>query len=87
MPYESVLAKAYKHGRVTVARNMSDLIATNLKAWEGMSSTEEKVEAYRATIADISRICAAAAKAQDVDRPMLAYRRIAKVSRHPQVNI
>jgi len=78
VPYESVLAKAYKHGRVTVARNMSELIANNLKAWEGMTSTEEKVEAYRATIADISRICAAAAKAKDVDRPMLAYRRIAK---------
>ena len=78
VPYESVLAKAYKHGRVTVARNMSELIANNLKAWEGMTSAEEKVEAYRATIADISRICAAAAKAQDVDRPMLAYRRIAK---------
>jgi len=77
VPYESVLAKAYKHGRVTVARNMSELIANNLKAWEGMATAEEKVEAYRATIADISRICAAAAKAQDVDRPMLGYRRIA----------
>jgi hypothetical protein len=35
-PYESVLTKAFKHGRVTVARNMSEVIAENTKAFSSM---------------------------------------------------
>ena len=42
-PYESVLTKAYKHGRVTVARNMSqaiadEIIGTNLEFKEKLKA-------------------------------------------------
>ena len=83
-PYESVLAKAFKHGRVTVARNMSPLIADGLKAFDAMpeSSPEEKAAkqaTFRAMCGDVSRICKDSASAAEFDRPFLAMRGIAKV--------
>jgi carnitine O-acetyltransferase len=77
--YESVLAKAFKHGRVTVARNMSVEIAAQLSNFFYLpdSETGAKVAAFTAIVADVGRICRAAASAQDMDRPLLALRNVA----------
>jgi hypothetical protein len=83
-PYESVLAKAFKHGRVTVARNMSPLIAAGLKQFDALpevtpADKAAKQEAFRAMCTDVSRICKDSASAAEFDRPFLAMRQIAKV--------
>jgi len=78
--YESVLAKSFKHGRVTVARNMSDSIAGNLRKFPGLLFGHPKAkqeECFRGIVAEIGRICREAASAQEVDRPLLAYQRLA----------
>jgi len=75
--YESVLAKAFRHGRVTVARNNSEAIAREISRWWNLESNQEREESFRAIVADVNRICLEAAGAGDVDRPLLAYRCLA----------
>lgn len=82
VPYESVLAKAFRHGRVTVARNMSAAIAAGVEAAvrkDAGGGREERVAAFRSAVDDVARICREAASAQEFDRPFLALRRIAKL--------
>ena len=85
VPYESVLAKAFRHGRVTVARNMSDNIAEQIENFHALPSSEfeGKEKAFRMIVADIGRICREAAGAKDFDRPLLALKRIAEMNNMP----
>ena len=89
VPYESVLAKAYKHGRVTVARNMSEEIAEQVLTYHDlpMELREEKQAAFRAIVVDIGRICREAANANDIDRPLLALKNIASLHGLPEPSI
>lgn len=77
-PYESVLTKAFKHGRVSVARNMSPAVADGVARFKATDNVEEKIQAFRDVVTAISGICATAAKAQEFDRPFLALRKIAE---------
>ena len=89
VPYESVLAKAFRHGRVTVARNMSPEIAAQILAFHDApdADAEGKVAAFRAIVADVGRICRDAASARDIDRPLLALQNLAKVHGLPMPSI
>jgi carnitine O-acetyltransferase len=79
-PYESVLTKAFKHGRVTVARNMSEIIAMNTKKFNTLSNDKEAQKlAMTEMCKDTSRICKDAATAQEFDRPFLAYRKMGAI--------
>jgi len=78
-PYESVLTKAFKHGRVTVARNMSEIIGNNTKKFNSLEKNEDKKQAMLEMCADTSRICKDAATAQEFDRPFLAYRKMGSI--------
>lgn len=77
-PYESVLTKAFKHGRVSVARNMSTVIADGVLRFRASEDPNEKIAAFREIVTEVSRICATAARAQEFDRPFLALRKIAE---------
>jgi hypothetical protein len=66
-PYESVLAKWYKHGRVTVARNMNQQIANFATGFSSLPDNASKALALRAVCGDMSRICKEAAGAQEFD--------------------
>jgi hypothetical protein len=79
VPYESVLAKAFKHGRVTVARNMSQSIADNLSSFNQLPQSEQEA-CFRAMVAEIGRICREAASGNEMDRPILAYRTLANMA-------
>lgn len=78
--YESVLAKAYKYGRVTVGRNMSELIKDSLMKFASSPDDDYKGrnEAFRAIVGDIGRCCRNAAGCKEWDRPVLAMRGLAK---------
>jgi len=78
MVYESVLVKSFKHGRVAVARNTSDVIVTQTSAFFEKQQPIQKIECFRAICVEVSRICAEAAAAEEVDRPLLALRRLAE---------
>jgi len=78
-PYESVLTKAFKHGRVAVARNMSSAIADSAKSFAALPDKPAKAAAVRAICAEVSRVCRDAASAQEFDRPLMVMRNIAKV--------
>jgi hypothetical protein len=43
-PYESVLAKQFKHGRVTVARNLSPVIAENIQLFATATDDVQKIQ-------------------------------------------
>lgn len=76
-PYESVLAKSFKHGRVTVARNMSEVIGDSVKTFDTLASKEEKQAAFRQIVEEVVGRCREAASAQEFDRPFLALRKLA----------
>jgi hypothetical protein len=78
-PYESVLTKAFKHGRVAVARNMSQAIADHAKAFDGLPDKQGKAACVRGICDEVSAVCKAAASAQEFDRPLMVMRNIAKV--------
>merc|ERR1712166_100363 len=78
--YESVLAKKYKAGRVTVARNMNHLIASQMDVF--MSPADDdfngKHAALKHVIAEIGQCCQLAAAAKEFDRPILGMQGVAK---------
>jgi len=78
VPYESVLCKYFKHGRVTVARNMSAQIADSVLAIGTSSSTQDRCDRFRQIAANISKLTSDAAKANSFDRLFLGLRKIAK---------
>jgi hypothetical protein len=78
-PYESVLTKAFKHGRVTVARNMSAVIGAEIEAFGATADVGAKAEGFKKIVAEVSRICKEAATAQEFDRPFMMLRNIAKI--------
>ena len=73
--YESVLTKAYKHGRVFVARNTNQGIADALDAFAAGGG---KKEAVAAISKEVTGMCKLAAGAKDIDRPFLAMKNLAK---------
>ena len=82
-PYESVLTKAYKHGRVTVARNMSAIIGDEIKAFGTTAEAATKIDGFRKIVGEVSRICKEAATAQEFDRPFMMLRNIAGIEGMP----
>ena len=83
VPYESVLTKAYKHGRVTVARNMSQAIADEIIGFDGAADAAAKVSGLRNIVGEVSRICREAAGAREFDRPFMMLRNIAAIEEKP----
>ena len=85
-PYESVLTKAFKHGRVTVARNMSQAIADATVKASAAASGEASGEAAAVVLVDcvrqiakeVSRICKEAASAKEFDRPFMMLRNVSR---------
>ena len=56
-PYESVLTKAYKHGRVTVARNMSAIIGDEIKAFGATAEAATKIDGFRNIVLILNLFC------------------------------
>lgn len=73
--YESVLTKAFKHGRVFVARNTNQPIADALDA---QAAGGDMKVAVGAIAKEVGGICKLAAGAKDIDRPFLVMKAIAK---------
>ena len=66
-PYESVLTKAFKHGRVTVARNMSQAIADGDPVLWVPAKVMSRVEEL--TVEENARVLAARAPLQALLAP------------------
>ena len=61
------------------SRNMSELLSNELAGFHALSGNQTaQADSFQTMVKEISRICKEASKAQEIDRPLLAYRVLAK---------
>jgi hypothetical protein len=61
-----------------VSRNTSTALSNELSGFAALADPRAQAQSFRAMVAEIGRICREAAAAQEMDRPILAYRTLAK---------